>query len=102
MIKIKTTTAEKIEELIKRYPALGICRNGLFEAVEAICNGFRNGGKLITCGNGGSAADAAPRQMLHAWKLAIPQPTTGEMLEFQAPPPADMQGLIDALEDRRA
>lgn len=51
---------------------------------------------------GGSAADAAPRQMLHAWKLAIPQPTTGEMLEFCAPPPADMQSLADALEDRRA
>ena len=58
MIKIKTTTADKIEELIKRYPALEICRGTLFEAVEAICNGFRNGGKLITCGNGGSAADA--------------------------------------------
>lgn len=37
---------------------MGICRDNLFEAVEAICDGFRNGGKLITCGNGGSAADA--------------------------------------------
>ena len=27
-------------------------------AVEKICDGFRNGGKLIICGNGGSAADA--------------------------------------------
>jgi len=26
--------------------------------VETICEGFRGGGKLITCGNGGSAADA--------------------------------------------
>ena len=26
--------------------------------MEAICGGFRGGGKLITCGNGGSAADA--------------------------------------------
>ena len=26
--------------------------------METICTGFRNGGKLITCGNGGSAADA--------------------------------------------
>lgn len=26
--------------------------------VEEICDTFRNGGKLITCGNGGSAADA--------------------------------------------
>lgn len=27
-------------------------------ATEMICEGFRGGGKLITCGNGGSAADA--------------------------------------------
>ena len=27
-------------------------------AVEKICESFRNGNKLITCGNGGSAADA--------------------------------------------
>ena len=26
--------------------------------METICEGFRGGGKLITCGNGGSAADA--------------------------------------------
>ena len=57
-IKIKKTTAKKIEELIKRYPALEVCRASLFMAVEKICDGFRGGGKLITCGNGGSAADA--------------------------------------------
>lgn len=57
-IKIKTTTASKIDELIKRYPALEICRDSLNAAVEEICNSFRGGGKLITCGNGGSAADA--------------------------------------------
>lgn len=35
-----------------------ICRGDLNAAVETICEGFRGGGKLITCGNGGSAADA--------------------------------------------
>ena len=44
--------------MIKRYPALEICRDSLFAMVETICEGFRGGGKLITCGNGGSAADA--------------------------------------------
>ena len=58
MITIKKSTAKKIEELIKRYPALEICRANLFLAVEKICAGWRGGGKLITCGNGGSAADA--------------------------------------------
>ena len=35
-----------------------ICRADLFAMVEKICNAFRAGHKLITCGNGGSAADA--------------------------------------------
>ena len=29
------------------------------------------------------------RQLLHAWKIAVDHPTTGERLEFQAPVPAD-------------
>ena len=57
-IIIKTTTVKKIDELIKRYPAMKVCRASLYATVETICDGFRGGGKLITCGNGGSAADA--------------------------------------------
>lgn len=58
MIDIKSSTAQIIDELIARYGALEVCRTSLFDAVEKICNAFRNGNKLITCGNGGSAADA--------------------------------------------
>ena len=57
-IKIKSSTYQKINELIERYPALEICRADLNTAIEKICNSFRAGHKLITCGNGGSAADA--------------------------------------------
>ncbi len=57
-IEIKTSTIKIINNVIERYPALEDCRSGLFSSMEIICNGFRNGGKLITCGNGGSAADA--------------------------------------------
>ncbi|MCQ2378832.1 MAG: RluA family pseudouridine synthase [Victivallaceae bacterium] len=38
-----------------------------------------------------SAAAGIDRQMLHAWKLTIPHPVTGEMLTFCAPIPADME-----------
>lgn len=55
---IKKSTAKKIVDLIERYPALEICREDLMTAVEKICESFRNGNKLIVCGNGGSAADA--------------------------------------------
>lgn len=40
-------------------------------------------------------AIAAPRQMLHAWKLVIPHPVTGVKREFMAPPPEDFRTILD-------
>ena len=40
-----------------------------------------------------------PRQALHARKLGLIHPATGEYREFEAPLPADMTGLIAALEN---
>ena len=58
MLDVKKSTLLKIDTLIERYPALEICRDSLINAVEEICETFKNGGKLMTCGNGGSAADS--------------------------------------------
>ncbi len=58
LIDLKDSTSKKIDALIERYPALEICRESLNAAVEKICESFRSGNKLVTCGNGGSAADA--------------------------------------------
>jgi 23S rRNA pseudouridine1911/1915/1917 synthase len=41
------------------------------------------------------ACRAFPRQALHAWKLGIRHPTTGEAMTFTAPVPADMKGLLE-------
>jgi 23S rRNA pseudouridine1911/1915/1917 synthase len=38
------------------------------------------------------------RQALHAAHLSLVHPTSGERLEFSAPPPADFQALLAALE----
>ncbi|MCC6502070.1 MAG: RluA family pseudouridine synthase [Deltaproteobacteria bacterium] len=38
------------------------------------------------------------RQMLHAATLGFTHPSTGEWMEFSAPPPPDMKGLTAALE----
>jgi 23S rRNA pseudouridine1911/1915/1917 synthase len=38
-----------------------------------------------------------PRVMLHAWRLSLPHPITGELLELEAPIPADFTGVLDAL-----
>lgn len=46
-----------INELIQRYPALAECRCDIENAVDAIEKAYRQGGKLLLCGNGGSCAD---------------------------------------------
>ena len=46
-----------INELAKRYPSLEICREDIISATEAIIRCYENKGKLLLCGNGGSAAD---------------------------------------------
>jgi 23S rRNA pseudouridine1911/1915/1917 synthase len=45
---------------------------------------------------------SAPRQMLHARKLAFRHPRTGRALSFEAPWPADFMEVLAALEVRRA
>ena len=44
-----------------------------------------------------AALRAFPRQALHAALLELTHPTTGRRLEWQAPPPEDMQRLLEAL-----
>jgi len=46
-----------IEKLINRIPALAPLASEIEGAVAAICQMHRAGGKLLLCGNGGSAAD---------------------------------------------
>jgi 23S rRNA pseudouridine1911/1915/1917 synthase len=38
------------------------------------------------------------RQLLHAWRLGITHPRTGEKLTWEAPLPEDFQGVLDKLE----
>lgn len=46
-----------IENLIVRIPAFASQKEAIEAAVDAICEMYRNGGKLLLAGNGGSAAD---------------------------------------------
>lgn len=55
---LKAETIARVDELISRYPALSRCKDSLDAALNMLCESFRNGHKLLTCGNGGSAADA--------------------------------------------
>jgi len=49
---------DRLEALLKRIPALQECRADIQQSFDIMKNSLANGGKLLLCGNGGSAADA--------------------------------------------
>lgn len=55
---MKHETKAIIEKLICDVPQLEICRNSIEEALSILKQCYSNGGKVLICGNGGSAADS--------------------------------------------
>ena len=51
-------TTDVFDALIARRPELRQCRRDIEAAFSVLCESFRSCGKLLVCGNGGSAADA--------------------------------------------
>ena len=49
---------EHLEELLIRYPQLKECKTEIYDAYELLEKTFKEGGKLLICGNGGSASDS--------------------------------------------
>ncbi len=47
-----------LDELYSRYPQLDGCRDEIAKARDLLLACYRNDGKVLVCGNGGSAADA--------------------------------------------
>lgn len=47
-----------MENLLKRYPMLETCKNDIENALKLIIDTYEKGGKILVCGNGGSAADS--------------------------------------------
>lgn len=47
-----------MRHLIDQYPALHSCREDIEHAFSMLRGSYRAGGKVLVCGNGGSAADA--------------------------------------------
>ncbi len=55
---MKDATKKTLDVLFERYPVLEPCRADILAAAETICACYHARGKLLLCGNGGSAADA--------------------------------------------
>ncbi len=47
-----------MNELIKRYPELDRCKDKIAAALQSMIDTYEKGGKILVCGNGGSAADS--------------------------------------------
>lgn len=65
-----------LERLIEKYPELKPCLNDIEEAYKLMLNCYRQGGKLLICGNGGSASDAEHivGELMKGFKLQRPVP----------------------------
>lgn len=80
---------QHLENLLHKYPELSEALPGLTGAFDAIVACYRGGGKLLICGNGGSAADS--------------EHLVGELMKgYLLPrslPEADRQALLDVSPD---
>ena len=84
------TAESTFGELFQRYPSLEECREDIGAAFDVLLAAFRAGGKVLVCGNGGSAADA--------------EHICGELLKkfkkHRPVPPAVAAKLLPGLADR--
>lgn len=55
---LKEQAKHEIDIVIERYPCLGCLQDQLLQSVEQMKVTYLHGGKILTCGNGGSAADS--------------------------------------------
>jgi len=69
---------EILDATIRRHPQLAPCRADVHAAYRAITASFRQGAKLLICGNGGSAADAEHIAGELAKSFLLPRPLTAE------------------------
>ena len=96
---VKESTLNCVEDLIVRYPKMAECREDLQAAVEAICDSYRQGHKLIACGNGGSASDSEHIVGELMKGFLLKREIKGELAEkIRANCGEDAQYLIDNLQ----
>ena len=55
---MKDSTCRILDDLYKRYPSLEGCRSSVSASFGMLLGAYRSGGKVLVCGNGGSASDA--------------------------------------------
>lgn len=90
---------EILDTLLTRYPDLAPCQSDIVEAFQLLRTCFRGGGKLLVCGNGGSAADSEHivGELMKGFMLR--RPVSPELRgRLTAISPADGEALADHLQ----
>lgn len=90
------------KELFEKYKALEVCRDDILRAFDILSNVYKNGGKLLLCGNGGSAADCEHivGELMKGFKKKRPVPEAFKtaLAAFGAEHLADcLQGALPAV-----
>ena len=80
MDKDLTTAEEKhLESLVRRYGKLQAIREQILKAYLVLRESYQGGGKLLTAGNGGSAADAEHIVGELMKRFVLPRPISAEL-----------------------
>lgn len=71
---MKLSTLNILNQLIKAYPQLSECMVAISDAAQALIYCYQQQGKLLVCGNGGSAADSEHivGELMKAFRLKRP------------------------------
>jgi D-sedoheptulose 7-phosphate isomerase len=96
---------DPLTKLIEKYPELAVCAPEIQGGFETLRDCFAAGGKLLVCGNGGSAADAEHivGELMKAYLLPRPLPPAARQALLAASPEngatlADhLQGALPAI-----
>ncbi len=84
-----------MNELLERYPQLNTCAKDIENALSLMIDTYKNGGKILVCGNGGSSADSdhIVGELMKGFKL--PRKVTDERIPQELR--EKLQGALPAI-----
>lgn len=100
--KCPQTGDECLDTFFNNYPEMRACEDGVRAARDVLTGAFRAGGKLLVCGNGGSAADSEHTvgELMKSFRFKRPVPGDFKAAYLEAngcEPPAWLEGALPAI-----
>lgn len=80
---MKNSTKLIYDQLFERYPALDVCKDSVLKTFDILKETYLSGGKVLVCGNGGSASDS--------------EHIVGELMKCFKKPRKACQKMLDSL-----